>query len=123
MPDMPTVTTEDDINDNAGQNVRVVGRYTQIDVRKRSTPQPVYNGHASLVLEDGTTVLLEPIWSKASKRPRKEIKRYDGQIVGAVGIILPEAPDSPDEAANLMMPCLTNIQSISEVQTASGEEG
>ncbi len=123
MHDMPTITTGDDINENDGETVRVVGRYTQIDVRKSRKPPPVYTGHASLVLEDGTTVLLEPTWHKASRRPRREINRYDGQMVSAVGAISSTSPDDPSGAATLIIPCLMNIQSISEAHKAPGEEG
>ena len=112
MTEPPAVRTRAEIDQHATEQVRVTGRYTQIDVRQRATPPATYQGHVALVLEDGAKVLLYPVWHREAKRPADEISRLEDQQVVAVGTIFPRAPSSPDHAANLQMPCLTNITEI-----------
>ena len=114
MGELPTISTNDGIRQNAGERVRLVGRYTPLDVRRRRTPPPVYRGHVTVRLDDGTAVLLEPSWRPEAIRPPDELARYKDRPVVVVGTILPRAPQSPDGTASLLMPCLTDIESITE---------
>jgi hypothetical protein len=112
MTELPVVRTRAEINQYATEQVRVIGRYTQIDVRQRPTSEAAYQGHVALVLEDGAKVLLYPVWHREAKRPSGEIARFEDQQVAVVGTIFPRAPSSRDHAANLLLPCLTNITAI-----------
>lgn len=112
MVELPNVLGKADIEEYAVEQVRLVGRYTQIDARMRREATPVYNGNVALVLDDGTQVLLYPVWHVEAKRPADEIARYENQRVVVVGTIFPKAPASPDNAANLSLPCLTEVESI-----------
>jgi hypothetical protein len=110
--ELPTVSASEDIQQQTGKRVRLVGRYIQIDVRMRQVPPPVYNGHVAIALEDQTEVLLYPIWDSQAKRPPEEIARYENLPVAVIGTVLLEAPDSPEDAANLCSPCLVSVESI-----------
>jgi hypothetical protein len=110
--DLPVVAHKADIDTYALEMVRVIGRYIQIDVRQRQRHSPVYSGHVALVLGDGTNVLLNPIWESAAKRSPDEITRYEGKRVIVIGTIYPQAPSSPENEANVLMPCLTDIVSL-----------
>ncbi|MBE9008711.1 hypothetical protein IQ250_00585 [Pseudanabaenaceae cyanobacterium LEGE 13415] len=112
MTELPLVVTKADIEAHPVQQVRLVGQYVQIDVRKRPDSTPVYGGNVALVLEDGTKVLLYPIWHVAAKRSKAEIRQFENQRVVAVGTLFPQAPSSPEHLANLLLPCLTEVQSI-----------
>ncbi|WP_425389060.1 hypothetical protein [Cylindrospermum stagnale] len=112
MVQLPMVVVKADIEENAVEQVRLVGRYVQIDVRQRPDSPPVYNGNVALVLEDGTEVLLYPVWHVEAKRPKEEISRFEQKQVTVVGTIFPKAPSNPSHAANFLMPCLTEVQSI-----------
>ena len=108
----PTVTTQDDIPLHFGSVVTVVGRYTQLDMRKAKTGDPVYNGHAALALSDGTTVMLEQPWSDKAIRSSEEITRCDGKNVHVIGMIWPHPGPHPDGAATLRIPLVTDVQSV-----------
>lgn len=114
--ELPTVLSQEDIDENALEQVRLIGRYTQIDVRKRPSASPIYNGHVALLLDDGTEVLLYPIWHSEAKRSADEIAQYQNRKVIVIGTIFPKSPGSPDNVANLVMPCLTEVKSIQLAQ-------
>lgn len=122
MTQLPTITTMAQIGEHAGERVRVVGRYTLQDVRKRRTPPAVYAGHATVRLSDGTAVLLEPAWAPEAIRPDDERQRHTNQMVAVVGLIFPRAPQSPDGSASLLMPCMINIETISASPKATTDE-
>lgn len=104
MTHLPIVASKDDIAEYANEEVRLIGRYRQIDVRKRQASPPVYSGHVAIVLDDSTAVLLYPIWHSSAKRPAEAIERLVDQRVAVEGTIFPKAPPSPDHAASLVMP-------------------
>lgn len=116
MTSLPIVANKNDIAEYADEQVRLIGRYTQIDVQKRQDSTPVYNGHVAIVLDDNTHVLLYPTWHSAAKRPAEEIERLVDQRVAVEGTIFPKAPSSPDNSASLVLPCMTKVTSISVVK-------
>ena len=77
MTEPPVVRTRAEIDEHATEQVRVTGRYTQIDVRQRPSPPAAYQGHVALVLDDGAKVLLYPVWHREAKRPADEIARLE----------------------------------------------
>ncbi|MGB3691998.1 MAG: hypothetical protein WA865_23220 [Spirulinaceae cyanobacterium] len=95
-----------------GKQVRIIGQYTQVDVRKRPKPPPQYRGNVAVVLEDRRKVYLYPMWHPEAKRPSEEIARYENQQVIIVGKIVPRAPESPEATAMIISPCLLTIDSI-----------
>ena len=113
---LPIVADKSGIAEHAGDRVRLVGRYTQLDVRMKPSPPPLYRGHVLIALDDRTGVLLEPEWRDEAIRPPDERRRLDGRRVEVVGMILPRAPRHPEGANSLAMPCLTDIESIAEAK-------
>ena len=114
---MEQVKTLEDIRQNDGSLVTCKGHYRQHDVRKgvrysRSTPS--YHGHVLIQLEDGTGVMLYPIWHQESIRPQVEIDAFDGKLVTVTGWIYLTAPNMSKQqpAQNLMLPCLMDIEEI-----------
>ena len=95
-----------------GKQVRVIGKYTQIDARQRPVPPPVYRGIVAIVLADDMPVYLRPMWHSSAIRPAEEIARYDNKQVVVVGKMVPEAPESPEATAMLVGPCMLTIDSI-----------
>ena len=112
MAKLPAVESMDALADHPVEQVRLIGRYTQIDIRKRPNTSPVYAGHVAIVLDDGTEVLLYPVWHSEARRPADEITRFDKQRVVVVGTVYPEAPNGSGGAANLLLPCVTEVESI-----------
>ncbi|HVB97258.1 MAG TPA: hypothetical protein VNG11_05965 [Chloroflexota bacterium] len=110
--EVPVVSREEDIAALDGQKVRVVGCYEQIDVRMNPKPPPRYSGHVSIKLDDGTKVLLYPVWDKRARRDQNEIAQCEGKQVEATGVLHATAPESDETVANLELPCLTGITSI-----------
>jgi len=95
-----------------GKQVRVIGKYSQVDVRQRPSPPPVYQGHVAIILADRAKVFLHPAWHPNAIRPAEEIARYNHKKVVVVGKMVPEAPESPEGAASLIAPCMLTIDSI-----------
>jgi len=112
MSALPIVRNHSDIIAHVGEQVQLIGRYSQIDVRKKPVPPPVYAGNVAIVLDDGIKVLLRAIWSKDAHRSQEEISTFEGHRVIAVGQIFPTAPPNPRGAENLMIPCLFTVDSI-----------
>jgi hypothetical protein len=107
---LPTVRLEGDATTFAGQQVIVEGRYQQEDVRMMQVNPPVlHQGHVVLVLDDGSRVFLYPPASRDSLRDPVEIRRFEGRLVRAVGVILPRIPQ---EGSVQNAPCLVYVVSI-----------
>ena len=111
-PEVPDVIDRAGIVEHAGERVRVVGRYTQLDVRVNPTGAPEFRGHVTLILDDRTAVLLEAEWREQAIRPAEEIARLAEKRVAATGMILPRAPRHPEGAASPALPCLVEIESV-----------
>lgn len=122
MAILPIVTKKDEIAVHRFEQARLIGRYTQMDVRKLRDGAPVYIGHVAVVLDDNTQVLLYPVWHSAAQRSDEEIKQFKDRRVAVEGTVFATAPSSPDNYANLMMPCVMDVTSISLVpEDWSGE--
>ena len=106
------VASEDDVAPHDQEEVRVVGRYEEVDVRMRPVPPPRYVGHAAIVLDDDTRVLLYPVWDPRARRGPDEIARFAGKRVEAIGTLHATAPQGQESVANLELPCLTDVSSI-----------
>ena len=131
---LPTISTYSDIESNfpyppyesededeifkrievrsSGKQVRVIGKYTQIDARQRPEPPPVYRGHVAIILADRAAVFLHPMWHPSAIRPPEEIARYENKQVVVVGKMVPKTPESPEAVASLIGPCMLTIDSI-----------
>jgi len=100
---------------NRGKQVRVIGKYSQVEVSQRPSPSPyppVYKGHVAIILADRAEVFLHPTWYPNAIRPAEEIARYNHKKVVVVGKMVPEAPESPEGAASIIAPCMLTIDSI-----------
>jgi hypothetical protein len=106
------ITSLDDVRRASGERAEVEGTYQQIDIRMRVKGDPVYLGHAAVILDDGTEVTLEPSWAEEAIRPRDEIDRCEGHRVRVVGTVHEEAPEPPEPAAALMSPCVRPVESV-----------
>ena len=95
-----------------GKQVRVIGKYTQIDARQRPSPPPVYEGIVAIILADSTAVYLYPMWHPSAIRPAEEIAQYDNKQVVVVGKMVPRTPKSPEPRAMIVGPCMLTIDSI-----------
>jgi D-alanyl-D-alanine carboxypeptidase len=111
-PMAPLISRREDIAAHDRQATRVVGRYTQFDARMNPRPPPRYAGHVVLVLDDGTKVLLYPVWHPQARRGDAEISRFEGQRVEVSGTLYAQAPESREDCANLRWPCLQDITAI-----------
>jgi hypothetical protein len=113
----PTVTDKNGIQQYEGKKVLLTGKYQQHDIRKnkiRATSPPEYHGDVVIRLDDGTDVLLYPVWHAEKIRPDEEIIKYDNKRVIVHGRIFAIAPDSRQGMANLLMPCITDVEGIEE---------
>jgi hypothetical protein len=111
-PQVPEVIDRAGIVEHAGERVRLVGRYTELDVRVNAPPPPEFRGHVAIILDDKTAVLLEADWRESAIRPRAEIERHREHRVAVTGMILPVAPRHPDGANSLALPCMVEIESV-----------
>ena len=109
---LPRCEAKKDIAAVAGKRAVVVGIYHQLDVRMRKQGEPVYRGHAAVRLSDGGEVLLEPTWSSAALRDQKERDQFDGKAVEVTGVLLAQPPKSPEQAAQIMAPCVSPVEAI-----------
>jgi len=106
------VTSIEDVRRADGQRADVDGTYRQIDVRMRIKGDPVYAGHAAVMLDDGTEVILEPVWSEDAIRPADEISRCDGHRVRVTGTAHEQAREPPEPMASLMSPCISPVEKV-----------
>ncbi|AFZ10985.1 hypothetical protein Osc7112_6906 (plasmid) [Oscillatoria nigro-viridis PCC 7112] len=95
-----------------GKQVRVIGKYTQIDARQRPVPPPVYRGIVVIILADRTAVFLHAMWHPEAIRSAQEIARYDKKQVVVVGKMVPRTPEPPEVQAMIVAPCMLTIDSI-----------
>jgi len=132
MTQLPTILNQSDIESNLPdymyfygeeadkrieaiervKQVRVIGKYTQIDARQRPSPPPQYKGIVAIILADDTPVFLQPMWHPDAIRPAEEIARYDNKKVVVVGKMVPKTPKSPEPQAMIIAPCMIKIDSI-----------
>ncbi len=96
------------------KDVRVEGRYRQIDLARPTARPQVLLGHAAIELDDGALVLLEPAWERSALRSQAEIARCEGRRVAAYGLLFPAAPPdlSSPGALNPRLPCLGPVTSL-----------
>ncbi|AFZ10986.1 hypothetical protein Osc7112_6907 (plasmid) [Oscillatoria nigro-viridis PCC 7112] len=121
FPNPYEAVDDDEINKRAearkkGKLVRVIGKYTQIDARRRQEPPPVYEGIVALMLAEDTAeraaVFLHPTCHPEAIRPAQEIAWYNDRLVVVVGRFVPDSPESPNAVAHLVGPCMLTIDSI-----------
>ena len=110
--EIPRCETKKDLSALAEKRARVVGTYHQLDTRMRKQGAPVYRGHAAVRLGDGTEVLLEPTWSQAAIRDQQERDQFDGKSVEVTGTLHSQPPQSPDQAAQIVAPCVSPVEPI-----------
>lgn len=109
---LPAVTTGADLDRHDGAQVRLIGVYVERDARMRAEPPPVFVGHASLQLADGTAVSLLPVWHRDALRPEAEIGRYRDQQVEVVGLVFRKAPPDPKGGASPTGPTLLDVKAL-----------
>lgn len=102
----------------AGETARVEGVYQPIDVRRDQTPPASYAGHAMLVLDDGTRVLLGAVWDPTARRSADEHTRLDGRRAIATGVVHPLGVEPPGGGAVPELPCLHPLETVTAVEGA-----
>ncbi len=98
--------------------VRVEGRYEELDARMRPEGEPVYSGHVVIRMDDGTPILLEPVWEPEAIRSQAEREALRGRRVVVVGVLFAEAPPNPSNPgmSNLLLPCLSGIRELQALE-------
>lgn len=110
---LPVVVSGDDVRRNVSTYVVVEGIYEQQDVRMRPpTPEPLYEGHVALTLNDGARVYLFPQQTPEARRSPEERERFDHRRVRATGLLF---ATNPGPGAVIDAPCLADISSIEPV--------
>ncbi|MGB0590623.1 MAG: hypothetical protein ACPGU1_13175 [Myxococcota bacterium] len=109
---LPLVTDEESLDDADEVVARLRGKYVQVDVRRRPVAPRQLRGHVSIVLSDGTSVSLFPIWHADARRPEEEIAAFEGLQVQVVGTAYYEAPSDPAGGASPMSPCVMDIKAM-----------
>ena len=99
------------IDDEAGQKIRVIGEYQQIDIRRRPTPPVQYRGNAIVILDDGGFISLYPMWHPDAIRPKDEIERFEGRRVIITGRAVSVA-HPPDARGGRIDPSFLSVDSI-----------
>jgi hypothetical protein len=95
-----------------GKQVRIIGKYVQVDVRPRPIPPNIYRGHSAIVLENGGGILLYPYWHSLAIRPSEEIAKFENKRVIVIGKFVPEAPQPAYGHSSIFGPCMLTIDSI-----------
>jgi hypothetical protein len=106
------VSTFADVTRLDGGRAAIVGTYQQVDVRMMPNGDPVYRGHASVVLEDGIEVMLEPMWAPEAIRPQDELASCEGRTVRVIGVIRAKSPKPPQPQATIVGPCVHPVESV-----------
>ena len=109
---LPEVTSLPALQERDGELVRLVGTYTEVDVRMMRRPPPRLDGHVAIVLKDGEHVSLLPVWDDGARRPQAEADALRGKTVTVVGVVYEEAPEHPSGGASPMTPCIDEIKAI-----------
>ena len=109
---LPVVDQENTMASYDGQMVRLVGKYTEADVRMKPVGEPKYIGHVSIVLEDNTRIALFPVWKDDARRPKAEVERFKDKKVVVIGTLYQRSPADPRGGASPLSPCLTDIQAL-----------
>ncbi len=89
-----------------GQIVEVDALYVEVDARMRPTGAPVLAGHVDLQLADGASLMLEPHWSEAARRPADERARFGGASVRVRGTARAVCPEPEIPVAARIGACL-----------------
>ncbi len=112
VQNLPLINQLQKVDTYDGQQVRLVGRYVESDVRMKPTGKPRYVGHVSIVLADNTHVALFPVWHKDARRPQEEIDKFKAHEVEVVGTLHRQAPVAPSGGASPLSPCLTDTKAL-----------
>ena len=108
--ELPIVTSDDDVRANVSTYVVVEGVYEQQDVRMRpSPPEPLFEGHAALVLGDGVKVYLGQQQKPEGRRSAEERERFEHQRVRATGLLF---ATNPGPGTVIDAPLLADISAI-----------
>lgn len=108
--DLPVVTSTEEVRANVSEYVVVEGVYEQQDVRMRpSPPEPLYEGHVALVLDDGAKVYLGLQQEPEGRRSAEERERFEHQRVRVTGLLFATNP-GPGTVINA--PLLADISAV-----------
>ena len=108
--EFPIVTSGAEVRANLSAYVVVEGVYEQQDVRMRpSPPEPLYEGHAALVLDDGVKVYLGLQQEPEGRRSAEERERLENQRVRATGLLF---AINPGPGTVIDAPLLADISAV-----------
>jgi hypothetical protein len=108
--ELPIVISGDDVRANLSEYVVVEGVYEQQDVRMRpSPPEPLYEGHAALVLDDGVKVYLGLQQEPEALRSAEEREGFENRRVRATGLLF---ATNPGPGTVIDAPLLADISSV-----------
>lgn len=107
---LPIIKTKKDIDRYDGEQVIVIGEYTEIDVAQHPK-RTVYIGRAALSLADGSSIALEV--DDEGIRAKRELKTCKKKRVKVIATLHSSRQlwGKANEAA-IVSPCLTDIQSV-----------
>ena len=109
----PRVRTMKELRRRDGKRAELEGMYHRVDLRMAPEGPAADDELASAVLlSDRTVVLIEPSWSEASVRPADEVERFDGEDVVVTGTAHERSPQPEQEAAAIVSPCVSGVESI-----------
>jgi hypothetical protein len=107
---LPVVTSGEEVRQNVSTYVVVEGVYEQQDVRMRPpTPEPLYEGHVALVLDDGTKVYLNKQQDPEARRSAEERERFEHRRVRVTGLLF---ATNPGPGTVIDAPLLADISAI-----------
>jgi hypothetical protein len=107
---LPVVSSGDDVKHHVSTYVSVEGVYEQQDVRMmRVDPEELFEGHAAIVLDDGTRVYLYPQQDPEARRSPEERERFEHRRVRVTGLLF---ATNPGPGAVIQAPLLADISSI-----------
>ena len=107
---LPVVTSGAEVKQHVSTYVIVEGVYEQQDVRMmRVAPEQLFEGHAAVILGDGTPVYLYPPQKPEARRSAAERERFEHRRVRATGLLYATIPGP---GAAIQAPCLGDISTI-----------
>jgi hypothetical protein len=107
---LPVIASGDEVKQHVSTYVTVEGVYEQQDVRMMQVdPDQLFEGHAAVILGDGTPVYLYPPQKPEARRSAAERKRFEHRRVRATGLLY---ANIPGPGAAIRAPCLGDISTI-----------
>ncbi len=113
VSELPRVTRKQEVEQQLGNRVTVVGVYRQLNVNQNQHQPPRYQGNVYLELSDGGAVAIGKPGDPARARSAEEIAALEGKPVSASGTLIKSGGAGP--TAQLVMPYLAKLEALAPV--------